>query len=86
VLALNWTLGRLVFGKRGFLPCTRYFPKSRLNATLQMVINGTNPGLWSVFDIEALWGATSWQAILRLEIIIIYLRLFFSSTEKLLAK
>ena len=35
--------------------CTRYFPKSRLNATFQMVINGTNPELWSVFHIEALW-------------------------------
>jgi hypothetical protein len=33
--------------------CTRYFSKSRLNATFQMVINGTNPGLWSVFHIEA---------------------------------
>jgi hypothetical protein len=41
--------------KREVLPCTRYFPKSRLNATFQMVINGTNPGLWSVFHIEALW-------------------------------
>jgi hypothetical protein len=34
--------------------CTRYFPKSRLNTTLQMVINGTTPGLWSVLHIEAL--------------------------------
>jgi hypothetical protein len=28
--------------------CTRYFPKSRLNATIQMVINETNPGLWAL--------------------------------------
>jgi len=37
------------------LPCTRYFPKSRLNTTFQMVINRTNLVLWSVFHIEALW-------------------------------
>ena len=35
--------------------CTRYFPKSYLDVTFQMVINRTNPGLWSVFHIEALW-------------------------------
>jgi hypothetical protein len=28
-----------------------------------MVINGTNPGLWPVFHIEALWRRTSRQAI-----------------------
>jgi hypothetical protein len=35
--------------------CNRHFPKSRVNATFQMVINGANPGLWSVFHIETLW-------------------------------
>jgi len=34
--------------------CTRYFQKSRLNARVQMEIDGTNPGLCSVFHIEAL--------------------------------
>ena len=56
------SLGNLIEHKVLFAPpisslpsCTRYFPKSRFNATFQMVINGTNPGLWSVSHIEALW-------------------------------
>jgi len=36
------------------LSSSRDFPKSCLNATFQMVINETNPGLCSVFHIEAL--------------------------------
>jgi len=38
----------------------RYFPKPRHKAAFQMVINGTNPLLWPLSNIEPLWrGNTS---------------------------